>query len=220
MKTTPKFLVSNDVAFCRIPHPNCCTGRSLPERLEKLGFTSLGWDEHKRIYLPATEKFPEAPFIMEERVSPCCKRERIALTGERLTRYDGRKQARPFDNEIDDFTREFLLEQARARIECKMLPSMSIFSSTWHGTDALPVTVVCESVSGPRNVNGSYIVLEPWKSGSARQVDARIRQFLPKLVSGEMAHELVWTLEDLLESSFPDFPWHRGYTRKLCVKPR
>ncbi len=209
----PKFFIDADPAFCRIPHPNKRSGKSLPELLESLEFTSLGWDSQKRIYLPATEKFPEASYILEEEVSPRVKRARIAIAGERRNR--GQKGTRPFDQEIDAFTREFLLEQARARIEKKMLPSVNIVSCTYHGTRALPMTVVCESVTGHRSFTGSYVTLELWSKSKG---DAMLLKYLRTVTgSGRAPLKLVWTLEELIEQAHPEFPWHQNYSRSFMA---
>jgi hypothetical protein len=208
---SPKFFVDADPTFCRIPHPNRCTGKSLPEILEHHEFTDLGWDEHTRIYLPATEKMPESSYICEEVPSPRNKhRQRLSVEGVRKVRYDGVMRKRPFSEPITDFVREMFLEQARARVGKKKLPRMDIFSATWHGTAKMPFTVICESVRGPKALTGSYVVIEPWSGKSKHVVEC-----LRLIIGNRQAYQLVNPLEEMLENEFPEFPWFSDHTRSF-----
>lgn len=209
-----KFFVDASPDFCRIPHPNR-RGGTLPDMLEARNFSSLGWDACKRIYLPATDKFPEAPHILEEEQSPRVKRARIAVAGNRRVRGQAGAKTRPFDHEIDEFTREVLLEQGRGRFERKMLPWIGLFSATYHGTDEYPFTVICEAVTGHRTVAGSYITIQPWQKRSEKAIAEYARQTVG---AGRSVMQPVWTLEQMLEQAYPEFPWHHNYTRSFLGK--
>lgn len=212
------FRVDRNTDFCRMPHPNFRGGKTLPEKLLAQGFSDLGWDEHKRIYLPATEKFQDAPYIMEEVKSPRVKRPRIAIVGDRLTRArgeHGRKLTKLFDHDIDEGTRDFLLEQARARIEAKMLPSFCHCSATFHGTKALPITVICDSITGgPKLLNGSYVTIELWDNRG--DVEAKTLARVSEIVGrGHEIHVMRWTYVNMLEHTFQSFPWHWTHTKSF-----
>lgn len=204
-----KFFVDRDAKFAQMPHPNQRGGQSLPEILLGVhGFSDLGWDAHERIYLPATEKFPEAPYILEEEKSPRVKVEGLALSGQRKVRRRsgrGNQWVEHFRREIDDFMREFLLEQARARIGQKKMPSFHIVSSTFHGTNALPCTIVCESITGEPSMEGSYVTIQPWKN----QVDMALVQRCFHTVLGFDAPPTAfrYSFEELLKVAYPRFLW-------------
>lgn len=208
-----KFRVDSNPAYCLMPHPNAQSGKTLPELLlERLGFTDLGTHDEKRIYLPACEKFPEATYILE-------RPKGIALAGEQIVRRHGNKKPKAFEQPIDDFMRNFLLEQARARIEKKMLPSFRNVYSTYHGTENLRCTIVCESVSdGPKALNGSYVTIQPWnrERGLERQVQNCLQAIFKGAHKSKMpTRALTWSLEVLLEKAHPNFLWHLNYTRTL-----
>lgn len=214
-----KFFMNSDPAFCLVPHPNRCTHQALPEfLLQDHQFTELGWHERQQIYLPATTKFPQASYILEEALFPewkharGVKRTRLSLAGERKVRssHGGQKRVESFSHEIDEFMREFLLEQARARVGRKFLPSFKVVTATFHGTSICPCTIICESVTGEESMNGSYVTFQIWQNspGQSKQDNKEILNQCFRRIFGFDARGFdSSTYEDMLARAYPEFPW-------------
>ncbi|MBY0359479.1 MAG: hypothetical protein K2W82_15860 [Candidatus Obscuribacterales bacterium] len=212
-----RFRIHSDPKHCQLPEPSKRRGYSFPELLLRHRFTDTGWVDEKRIYLPATEKFPEATYIAET-TARFQSEKSMSLAGKRSTR--GSKTLENFQHPVDDFTRGYLLEQARARISKKMLPSYRVISTDLFRTEGAHLSIFCESViEGPKSLLGSYFFVQ-YNGGSTGNPERVVQNAIRNLYEGSKHQKpekpLTRSLEELLEKANPDFPWHYNYTRDLA----
>lgn len=197
--------------------------KTLPERLTTLGFTQCHRRKEKRIYLPATEKFPTSPCIREDEVLFDAtsmfpnRRPLVSLVGQMRAR----KSSKPSQHReellgiLDDVTAELLLEQARARLGQKPLPGYTRLTEKYRPFEAdllapwaRGLDVVCESISEATlgsTLRGSYVTLVKW--GHEQDITAMAREIIDHLTGVFAAFEVTGSYLDKLQAQHPNYPW-------------
>jgi hypothetical protein len=209
-----KFFVDPDPNFCAMFHDKRPPGSTFGHRLTERGLLTsnqgrgiVDSDDDKRIYLPASLKFQESPYLSPNRFD-----RRWTFKGYRRSTTAESGLVR-IDEVIGQQAREYMLDQGRIATGKKLLPSYRREATAyelrgWDSPYQGDIVIVCESVSGSPGMDGAYITFSRQRPCDDKKMDRTwARVMMQLLLSDKQIKEEPRSYDQMLKDLCPDFPW-------------
>ncbi len=204
-----RLYLSPNPKFATRPHPNRRGSDTLPEILEDKGLSDMGWDELRKIFLPATEEFHDAPCIVTESESYWVKKRRTSLSGI-IKNGTGRNSTKQLNEELGEYSMRLHLEHARLLTGRKRMPGYTLTAAHYQGNlsaDNLTrtVSITCEAITGSDRIDGSYVHVSftPEGKAGADWIKKALSLLLPETTTMLPTEDFDVFVKRLCS----DFPW-------------
>jgi hypothetical protein len=209
-----KFFVDPDPNFCTMFYDKRPPGSTFGHRLKERGLLTqnqgnglIDSNDDKRIYLPASLKYQESPYLSPNRWDHRWKFKGMRRCAKTESGFVW------FDELIGQEAREYMIEQGRIATGTKLLPSyrreatayeLRTLDSPYQGD----IVLVCESITGSPGMDGAYITFSrKWARDDNKADQTWARLMVQLLLSDKQVREEPRSYEQMLKDLCPDFRW-------------